>query len=146
MAYTLANLQDDVRNYTEVDSGVLSNTILDTKIKDKSDLVELNLKTSSSNQKEISIFSKKKTDQNIKILSNKEIEQKPPPWTDDPILQKFKLYFAVMDRHSGSRGRPVIRLTLTLLTFHSLSINLSVNGFNLFSPFISFITLSNLFL
>ena len=36
----------------------------------------LNLKTSSSNQKEISIFSKKKTDQNIKILSNKEIEQK----------------------------------------------------------------------
>ena len=33
MAYTLANLQDDVRNYTEVDSGVLSNTILDTIIK-----------------------------------------------------------------------------------------------------------------
>ena len=30
MAYTLTNLQDDVRNYTEVDSGVLSNTILDT--------------------------------------------------------------------------------------------------------------------
>jgi len=33
MAYTLTNLQDDVRNYTEVDSGVLSNTILDTVIK-----------------------------------------------------------------------------------------------------------------
>ena len=33
MAYTLANLQDDIRNYTEVDSGVLSNTILDTVIK-----------------------------------------------------------------------------------------------------------------
>ena len=33
MAYTLANLQDDVRNYTEVDSGVLSNTILGTIIK-----------------------------------------------------------------------------------------------------------------
>ena len=33
MAYTLANLQDDVRNYTEVDSAVLSNTILDTIIK-----------------------------------------------------------------------------------------------------------------
>ena len=33
MAYTLANLQDDIRNYTEVDSGVLSNTILDTIIK-----------------------------------------------------------------------------------------------------------------
>ena len=33
MAYTLTNLQDDVRNFTEVDSGVLSNTILDTIIK-----------------------------------------------------------------------------------------------------------------
>jgi len=33
MAYTLANLQDDIRNYTEVDSAVLSNTILDTIIK-----------------------------------------------------------------------------------------------------------------
>ena len=33
MAYTLANLQDDIRNYTEVDSSVLSNTILDTIIK-----------------------------------------------------------------------------------------------------------------
>ena len=33
MAYTLTNLQDDIRNYTEVDSGVLSNTILNTIIK-----------------------------------------------------------------------------------------------------------------
>ena len=33
MAYTLANLQDDIRNYTEVDSGVLSDTILNTIIK-----------------------------------------------------------------------------------------------------------------
>ena len=33
MAYTLSNLQDDIRNYTEVDSGVLSNTILTTIIK-----------------------------------------------------------------------------------------------------------------
>ena len=33
MAYTLANLQDDIRNYTEVDSSVLSNTILTTIIK-----------------------------------------------------------------------------------------------------------------
>jgi hypothetical protein len=33
MAYTLANLQDDIRNYTEVDDSVLSNTILDTIIK-----------------------------------------------------------------------------------------------------------------
>jgi len=33
MAYTLTNLQDDIRNYTEVDSGVLSDTILNTIIK-----------------------------------------------------------------------------------------------------------------
>jgi len=33
MAYTLTNLQDDIRNYTEVDSSVLSNTILNTIIK-----------------------------------------------------------------------------------------------------------------
>ena len=33
MAYTLANLQDDIRNYTEVDSSVLSNSILNTIIK-----------------------------------------------------------------------------------------------------------------
>ena len=33
MAYTLTNLQDDIRNYTEVDSLVLSDTILTTIIK-----------------------------------------------------------------------------------------------------------------
>jgi hypothetical protein len=33
MSYTLANLQDDIRNYTEVDDSVLSNTILTTVIK-----------------------------------------------------------------------------------------------------------------
>jgi len=33
MAYTLANLQNDVRNYTEVDDSVLSNSVLDTIIK-----------------------------------------------------------------------------------------------------------------
>ena len=33
MAYTLTNLQDDIRNYTEVDSSVLSNGILNTIIK-----------------------------------------------------------------------------------------------------------------
>jgi hypothetical protein len=33
MAYTLANLQDDIRNYTEVDDSVLSNSVLDTIIK-----------------------------------------------------------------------------------------------------------------
>ena len=33
MAYTLANLQDDIRNYTEVDSSVLSTAVLNTIIK-----------------------------------------------------------------------------------------------------------------
>ena len=33
MAYTLDNLRTDIRNYTEVDSGVLSDTVLDTVIK-----------------------------------------------------------------------------------------------------------------
>ena len=33
MAYTLTNLQDDVRSYTEVDSGVLSNSVINTMIK-----------------------------------------------------------------------------------------------------------------
>jgi len=33
MAYTLTNLQDDIRNYTEVDDGVLTNGVLNTIIK-----------------------------------------------------------------------------------------------------------------
>ena len=33
MAYTLTNLQDDIRNYTEVDSSVLSTAVLNTIIK-----------------------------------------------------------------------------------------------------------------
>ena len=33
MAYTLTNLQDDIRNYTEVDDGVLSTGVLNTVIK-----------------------------------------------------------------------------------------------------------------
>jgi hypothetical protein len=33
MAYTLTNLQDDIRNYTEVDSNVLSDSVLNTIIK-----------------------------------------------------------------------------------------------------------------
>ena len=33
MTYTLTNLQDDIRNYTEVDSGVLSTGVLNTIIK-----------------------------------------------------------------------------------------------------------------
>ena len=33
MAYTLINLQDDIRNYTEVDDGVLTTGVLNTMIK-----------------------------------------------------------------------------------------------------------------
>ena len=37
MAYTLSNLQTDIRNYTEVDSTVLSDSVLDTIIKNGED-------------------------------------------------------------------------------------------------------------
>ena len=30
MAYTLTNLQDDIRNYTEVDTSVLSTAVINT--------------------------------------------------------------------------------------------------------------------
>ena len=33
MAYTLTNLEDDIRNFTEVSSSVLSSSVLDTLIK-----------------------------------------------------------------------------------------------------------------
>ena len=33
MAYTLANITDDIRNYTEVDSGVLTTGVINTFVK-----------------------------------------------------------------------------------------------------------------
>ena len=39
MAYTLDNLRTDIRNYTEVDDGVLSNTVLDTIIKNSENTI-----------------------------------------------------------------------------------------------------------
>tara|TARA_B100001057_G_scaffold158792_1_gene159343 strand:- start:635 stop:1189 length:555 start_codon:yes stop_codon:yes gene_type:complete len=47
--------------------------ILNKKIKEDMDLVELNLKRNQSGKKKISILSKKDTKNEIKILSNKEI-------------------------------------------------------------------------
>ena len=47
--------------------------VVDTKFKDKIDLVELNLKENQDGIKKISISSKKKTQKNLKVLSNKEI-------------------------------------------------------------------------
>ena len=41
MAYTLTNLQDDIRNYTEVDSSVLSTAVLNTIIKNAPDRVQM---------------------------------------------------------------------------------------------------------
>ena len=38
MAYTLANLQSDIRNYTEVDDTVLSDSILNTIIKNSENI------------------------------------------------------------------------------------------------------------
>ena len=36
MAYTLTNLQDDIRNYTEVDTSVLSTSVINTIIRNAS--------------------------------------------------------------------------------------------------------------
>ena len=47
--------------------------ILDKRIKDEMDLVELNLKQNQSEGKRISISSKKNTKNKIKILSNEEV-------------------------------------------------------------------------
>ena len=41
MAYTLTNLQDDIRNYTEVDSSVLSTAVLNTIIKNAPQSVQM---------------------------------------------------------------------------------------------------------
>ena len=41
MAYTLANLQDDIRNYTEVDDGVFTSGILNTIIKNAENKMEI---------------------------------------------------------------------------------------------------------
>ena len=49
--------------------------IIDKKLKKKDDLVELNLKESSLGDRKISIVSKKTTNNSIKTLSNKEINQ-----------------------------------------------------------------------
>ena len=43
MAYTLTNLQDDIRSYTEVSSTVLSSTVLDTIIKNSENKIIINL-------------------------------------------------------------------------------------------------------
>ena len=50
--------------------------IIDKKISDEPDLVEINLKSNSNNNRKISVASIKKTKNKIKILSNKEIEKK----------------------------------------------------------------------
>ena len=49
--------------------------ILDKRIKDEMNLVELNLKQNQSEGKKINILSKKNTKNKIKILSNKEITE-----------------------------------------------------------------------
>ena len=47
--------------------------VVNKKVKNEIDLVELNLKENKNGKKEISILSKKKTKKNLKILTNKEI-------------------------------------------------------------------------
>ena len=50
--------------------------ILDQKQNKQVDLVELNLKSKKDEKKKVSIIKKKQTKENLKILSNKEIEEK----------------------------------------------------------------------
>ena len=49
--------------------------VVDKKVKNEIDLVELNLKENKEGKKKIIILSKKKTKKDLKILSNKEITQ-----------------------------------------------------------------------
>ena len=46
--------------------------IIDKKIKEEEDLVELNLNKKQNGSQEIKIYSKKTTNENLKILTNKE--------------------------------------------------------------------------
>ena len=68
-------------NKTEAEQYFEENLTLEVKLinKDKTenkDLVELNLSQKSEDKKQVSIFSKKKTSQDLKILSNQEIKKK----------------------------------------------------------------------
>ena len=49
--------------------------VIDKKVKDEMDLVELNLKKNQSGKNKISILSKKDTNKELKILSNEEISK-----------------------------------------------------------------------
>ena len=64
--------KDEARQYFEENLSI-EVKIIDSKNKISSDLVELNLNTNSK-KKEINIFSKKKTKQEIKILTDNEIK------------------------------------------------------------------------
>ena len=68
-------------NKTEAEQYFEENLTLEVKLinKDKTenkDLVELNLSQESDDKKQVSIFSKKKTSQDLKILSHQEIKKK----------------------------------------------------------------------
>ena len=47
--------------------------IIDKKIKKEPDLIELNLSENSYNRKQVNIFSKKKTNSDLRVLSNEEV-------------------------------------------------------------------------
>ena len=64
--------KDEARQYFEENLSI-EVKIIDSKNKINSDLVELNLNTNSK-KKEINIFNKKKTKQEIKILTDNEIK------------------------------------------------------------------------
>ena len=68
-------------NKAEAEQYFEENLSLEVKIIDKKksntiDLIELNLKSSSEGEKQISVLKKKNTNKELKILSNDEIEKK----------------------------------------------------------------------
>jgi len=65
----------EAQQYFE-DNLTLEVQVINKKRSKEIDLVELNLKTNSDGKKEIAILNKDKTNENLKILSNKEIERK----------------------------------------------------------------------
>ncbi len=65
--------------------------LIDKKKSKKDDLVELNLRPGLENKKKINIFKKKKTSQNLVILSNEEIKNKKKLIKDKKRLKNKKL-------------------------------------------------------
>ena len=63
--------------------------VIDKKVKDEMDLVELNLKKNQNGKNKISILSKKNTNKELKILSNEEISKIKKKMKDNSKVKKI---------------------------------------------------------